>query len=58
MTRNVLIMEIASELVLNEPSINYRRAKEIAELILTRRLERYNITRDINPENGEYERDE
>lgn len=58
MTRDVLIMEIASEIVLFESSINYARAKQLAENILTQRLERYKITREINQETGEYERND
>jgi len=57
-TRDILILEIAAEIEINEISISHKKAKQIAELILTERLEKYKVLREINPENGEYERDE
>lgn len=57
MTRNIIILEMAAEIMLFDSSISHKKAKELAENILTERLEKYKIVREIDQESGEYERD-
>ena len=43
MTKKILILEIASELMLIFPDVSVERAKQAAKKILTNRIERYGL---------------